>query len=316
MSRTKIFISYRRDEPRQTVRSLSKSLKREFGRGAVFVDTEAIAVGSKWPREIDQALRTAYVLLAPLGPKWLEQGQGGHRRLDDKGDWVRRELATSIKRGIPIVPLLVGGAKLPARKALPKSLAGLLDHKSFDLRDDYWNQDVAALIRSLKKLGVPTGRPKIILMDNYAKIYARNPIPGEMNSHIIRRKLQGLPVKRIAIEPVYGDWEGEKEILKRKPDLIITHYSSLGDKPRRLRRFLEEVFYKTTSTKVIIYSRTNAKPNSKLPKGFLSGMRRTFREFEGRIYRLPVYRGHQTFDDPLTSGALRALVKKVLGFDD
>jgi TIR domain len=119
---SKIFISYRRTDTGQAVPSLAAALKKAFGPAAVFVDTAAIQVGSQWPQQIDKALKEADILLVVLGPKWLNAG-GRHRRLDQETDWVRNEIGKSIRRNIPVIPVLIGGAVLPKPDTLPACLS-------------------------------------------------------------------------------------------------------------------------------------------------------------------------------------------------
>jgi hypothetical protein len=151
---SKIFISYRRVDTGQAVRSLSAILKQAFGPEAVFVDTETVRAGSQWPEQIDQALQASDILLVTLGPKWLRiADEYGRRRLDHDDDWVQNEIASAIKRNINIFPLLIGGAKRPVVAGLPPRLARFANYPSFDLRDEQWEHDVAALIDRLADIG-------------------------------------------------------------------------------------------------------------------------------------------------------------------
>lgn len=151
---SKIFTSYRRVDTGPAVRSLSGILKQAFGPETVFVDTEAVRTGNKWPQQIDEALETTDILLVAIGPAWLRiSDEYGRRRLDQEADWVRNEIASSIKRDIHVFPLLIGNAKLPVRAALPDCLGSLVDYPSFELRDEHWERDVSALINRLAEIG-------------------------------------------------------------------------------------------------------------------------------------------------------------------
>jgi hypothetical protein len=53
-----------------------------------------------------------------IGPQWLtvcerEGARQGQRRLDDPDDFVRIEVESALARGIPVIPVLVDGAKMP-----------------------------------------------------------------------------------------------------------------------------------------------------------------------------------------------------------
>ena len=84
------------------------------------MDVAAIGVGRDFRRAIDESVASCGVLLALIGPAWLdERNENGERRLDDPGDFVRVETASALKRDIPVIPVLVRGAKMPRRDQLP-----------------------------------------------------------------------------------------------------------------------------------------------------------------------------------------------------
>ena len=322
----KIFVNYRQNDTGAAVSSLADYLKEAFGRKAVFVDTAAVQHGPKWPPQIKQALEASGVLLVVLGPKWFNRKN--RRRLDQGEDWVRTEIASSIKRDIPIVTLLIGGAALPKRDALPADLVGLWDHLTLELSHEHWEHDVSYLINKLVDIGCRRLPTRIVLMDSHTKIYERkrNRIPEEMNCHVIRRQLQALPGQAIDIEPVNRDWRGEDAVAVRQPDLIVVHYSCLDDKgrTRRLREFLETILRNSSNTQIIVYSRTKDRRSRKSAERLDRHIKAMAPEFEDRVHGLPVFRPKplpgqrqpsQTFNDPDTANDLRALVRSVLAID-
>jgi hypothetical protein len=61
-----------------------------------------------------------------IGKQWLRTADAaGRRRLDNPKDIVRLEIATALKRGIAVVPLLVDDVDMPRAEELPRPLRGL-----------------------------------------------------------------------------------------------------------------------------------------------------------------------------------------------
>jgi hypothetical protein len=135
-----IFISYRRVDSAYAVDQLDERLKLAFGADAVFRDASSIAPGAVFPERIRRALDAARVALVVVGPAWLRATMDPNdihspRRLDDPADWVRIEIETLLGRGedISIIPVLLGGARVPAPADLPASLAALLSRNGVKL---------------------------------------------------------------------------------------------------------------------------------------------------------------------------------------
>jgi hypothetical protein len=325
---SKIFINYRTLDTGHATRLLAFTLRQTFGPDAVFVDTESIQLG-KWPAQINQALAAADLCLVVIGRQWLNHEN--RARLKDRNDWVRKEIETSIQRKITIVPLLIDGAELPNAKAVPRSLAELSkgDDQQLGLKHRSWDSDIDVLVKSLRKLGckrIPAKRspapgkqlPRIVLMDSYQKIYDRKSASLGMNSHVIRDVLRGLRVQPIDIEPVHPEWHGAEAVARKRPDLIVIHYSCMDKTawPRNLQSFLRYLLLESRNTKVIVYSRTTARPgDAKAEAEFQSSIDDLAGRHKRRVFGLPIYRyGNRTqkFTDAKTEDALRTLVKGVL----
>lgn len=146
------FISYRRQDSSAASRWLGDVIRRIFGTQSVFVDTDAIRIGTTWPTEIEDALSRATVLIAVIGPAWLRLAdEYGMRRLDNPNDWVRNEIKIALERKIPVIPLIISDATLPKSEGLPDDIRGLTSFQGYQLRDDAWEGDVDRLIKALKE---------------------------------------------------------------------------------------------------------------------------------------------------------------------
>jgi hypothetical protein len=122
----RIFVSYRREDAEGEAGRLFDDLVNHFGEDSVFLDVTAIEVGRDFRRAIDESVATCSVLLAIIGKDWIDaRNEAGQRRLDDPSDFVRLETASALKRDIPVIPVLVHGAKMPRPDQLPDELKEL-----------------------------------------------------------------------------------------------------------------------------------------------------------------------------------------------
>ncbi len=151
----KLFISYRRQDSEHITGRIYDRLEDHFGRDAVFMDIDAIPFGVDFRQHLDEAVSQCDILLAVIGEQWLDcQGSSpGQRRLDDPADFVRIEIESALKRGIPVIPVLVGKAAMPAGPALPEGLKDLAFRNSAEVRAGRDFRDhVARLIRGIEHL--------------------------------------------------------------------------------------------------------------------------------------------------------------------
>jgi hypothetical protein len=115
------------------------------------MDVNAIQPGRDFRKAIDESIHKCSVLLAILGPGWLESRNGaGQRRLEDGSDFVRLEIASALQRDIPVVPVLVRGARMPRADQLPDDLKELAFRNAVELTHARWKSDVLVLVEALK----------------------------------------------------------------------------------------------------------------------------------------------------------------------
>ena len=124
------------------------------------MDVDAIQPGRDFRKAIHENVGGCSVLLAIIGPDWLEaKGADGVRRLDNENDYVRLEIAAALKRDIPVVPVIVRGARMPKASQLPEELRDLAYRNSVELTHARWKSDVQVLIRALSPYLCETDNP-------------------------------------------------------------------------------------------------------------------------------------------------------------
>jgi hypothetical protein len=147
-----IFISYRRDDAEGEAGRLFSDLSKHFGEDRVFMDVVAIEPGRDFRKVIDQNVASCGVLLAMIGPRWIDaQGANGQRRLDDPSDFVRLETASALRRDIPVIPVLVHESKMPQTEQLPADLKELCYRNAVQLTHARWDSDLQLLVKALEK---------------------------------------------------------------------------------------------------------------------------------------------------------------------
>jgi|HubBroStandDraft_1064217.scaffolds.fasta_scaffold167696_1 hypothetical protein len=115
------------------------------------MDVNAIQPGRDFRKAIDESILKCSVLLAVVGRDWLEsKSASGQRRLDDESDFVRLEIASALQRDIPVVPVLVRGARMPSADQLPADLRELAYRNAVELTHARWKSDVRVLIQALR----------------------------------------------------------------------------------------------------------------------------------------------------------------------
>src|ERR1700722_13820475 len=109
----KVFINYRRDDSRADAGRLYDRLHGRYP-GRIFRDVGSLEPGIEWHEAIDRVLGSSDACIVVIGLNWLTVTDvNGKRRLDDPRDTVRKEVATALKTGMRVFPVLVGGAKMP-----------------------------------------------------------------------------------------------------------------------------------------------------------------------------------------------------------
>lgn len=142
----KVFISYRRRFDQGTARLLRQELTKAFGDEAVFRDVERIEPGEQFPHAIESAIKSSDVFLAVISPGWL----GMLPDMQSPSDYVRTEIVAALAGRARVIPVLVGGGRMPEPEALPEDVRGLASRHALELSDSRWDYDVGLLIKAVR----------------------------------------------------------------------------------------------------------------------------------------------------------------------
>jgi hypothetical protein len=156
-----IFVSYRRSDDPGFTQALIGRLEGAFSREHLFFDVDMMP-GINFVRELEMQIRECEIVLAIIGPGWLDAKDDERvRRLENPQDFVRVELATALSLEKRVVPVLVNNARMPSEKELPSDLKPLAHQNAARLTHEHFRTDVDALIVALKRIlaaGAPAER--------------------------------------------------------------------------------------------------------------------------------------------------------------
>jgi hypothetical protein len=205
---TRLFISYRRADSQHAVDRLYEGLRRHLPKKDIFIDVDNIPKGVDFSDYLSRYVAQCQTLLAIIGPQWLTlKNEAGNRRLDDPDDFVRIEIAAALKRGIPVVPVLLDGTRMPRRDELPDDLKGLERRNAAFLNRDSFKADMAGLIGDLglkprRTWQVPVIAGGVMAALGLAALFATGVLPPEAADPPQRTAVRTDPP---AAEPAIGE---------------------------------------------------------------------------------------------------------------
>jgi hypothetical protein len=201
-----LFISYRRQDSAGHAGRISDRLAARFGSDHVFMDVQDIQPGQNFSVSIQQTLARCTHLLAIVGPRWLEILK---QRAAAGEDLVRHEVTAAMSRGLTVIPVLVGGARMPDTSELPPELAAFGRCQAVEIRDERFDNDCADLVEFLgpRVPGTNTvASRRGLVAAGLAAIVAL-----AAGAYYVSRPAPMTPAPPPAVEPVSltGDWIGE-----------------------------------------------------------------------------------------------------------
>src|SRR5215510_5212584 len=100
-------------------------------------DVDSIPIGLDFRKYLHDAVSRCDALVAVIGKNWCDaKTPGGKRRLEDARDHLRIEIEAALQRDIPVIPVLVQGANVPAEDLLPETIRSLAYRNGVSIRPD------------------------------------------------------------------------------------------------------------------------------------------------------------------------------------
>jgi hypothetical protein len=165
---TKIFISYRREDSQWPADKIYAAIKPRVAdpKNDVFIDVDNIPLGVNFADHLDGRVAQCDVMLALIGRAWLDvkNPKTGARRIEDPEDFVRIEIASALKRGKRVVPVLLDGAQVPAAADLPADLKPLALCNGVEVRRLSFDADAANLFDRLGLSGKAKAQTTLALI--------------------------------------------------------------------------------------------------------------------------------------------------------
>ncbi|HUT35524.1 MAG TPA: toll/interleukin-1 receptor domain-containing protein [Planctomycetota bacterium] len=194
-----IFISYRRDDSQEVTDRIFRRLCRQFGKDSFFKDMQAIPLGRDFRQVVRQAIGQSAAVLVVIGRDWLTiRDAQGRQRLTLGNDFVRAEIGAALSLGVPVIPLLVGGAEMPAPDDLPGDIRDLAFRNAAVVRGGRdFERDMKRVVRDLAAYHPHSPRSARLILVFCAAVAAASAIL----SLVIGLTGRGLPLAQNPASP-------------------------------------------------------------------------------------------------------------------
>jgi hypothetical protein len=127
---------------------LSGTLAQRHGADRVFKDITSLRPADDWRAEVAAAIGRSTHVLVLVGPNWMA-GVDPHGRRNGQPDPIVFELTEAFRTGRIVVPVLLGGARMPPAVHLPYALQRLPDLNAAHIRTESADDAIARLVDRL-----------------------------------------------------------------------------------------------------------------------------------------------------------------------
>lgn len=149
----RVFVCYRRSGTADVTGRIQDQLALIFGDEAFVKDVEVVPLGEDYRPFLGRLIRRCALVLAIVGDEWCGGGVSNSTSIDDENDPVRTEIELAMNLNIPVIPVLVQGARMPEPKDLPEPIRGFAYRNAASVRSDPdFRADIDRLARQLEEI--------------------------------------------------------------------------------------------------------------------------------------------------------------------
>lgn len=142
----RIYMSYRREDCGVAAGRLFRNLLSQGKPLEILTDVGVLPPGVDYTGALQTLVSSCDLVLAVIGKGWAS------REMFQEGDFIRIEIGTALRRGIPVLPVLVDGAVFSAADRLPAGLSAVFDVNSVQLKDAGDREAAALLLETIAPL--------------------------------------------------------------------------------------------------------------------------------------------------------------------
>lgn len=157
----KLFISYRRSDSLHAAQRVRMNLQERFGDDSVFIDRE-IPPGKNWEQHLEEMLVASTGVVVMVGDEFLKllrKHRDGPAELTDPLVW---EIATALRLGKTIYPVLFGRIDMPDPAKLPEAIRPMARYQAVFAREPAFDAAIGELIKSVAAAhGEPEARKAV-----------------------------------------------------------------------------------------------------------------------------------------------------------
>ena len=102
---------------------------------------DSIKPGANFHEVIEETFAKCGAVIVLIGKRWRERDES-MPPFGDSADVITQEIRIAMESKLPIVPVLVDGAAMPAEPSLPLSFANLSKLNAIDLRHASFERDM------------------------------------------------------------------------------------------------------------------------------------------------------------------------------
>jgi hypothetical protein len=227
----RIYMSYRREDCSVAAGRLFRNLLSQGKPLELLTDVGVLPPGVNYTGALQTLVSSCDLVLAVIGKGWAS------REMFQEGDFIRIEIATALRRGIPVVPVLVDGAVFSAADRLPDGLSAVFDVNSVQLKDAGDRKAAALLLETIAPL--VTGFRLRLQEEARRANQVSLPVPAKVSSTVAGPVIDRRAIESAPHVPEPPDADSRQRVLQEMEDRLNAEARTAARKAEEMKRTVE-----------------------------------------------------------------------------